>query len=136
MTLVNGPQGGWHIWIAGRMQGLHTEIAAHASARDVRGDVWLAGSNDAPVSLDLSEAGAYDKDACSGDLYGQRAYLDDAALPAWADSMLDLVCYLEDRPIELTLTLTDLATGLTASDTVTTLGALDPANVSYCRERL
>lgn len=135
IVLTNGPQGGWHLWTSARLTGVNPVLSVLGTAKDLETGELLAGSDDLPVTLDLSEpgVGTYDPGSCAGEFYGQFTYLNDAT-PAQDDSYLDLICGLEGHELEFSLTITEEATGETASDTVQVLAKLDQSNVPYCRE--
>jgi hypothetical protein len=135
IMLTNGPQGGWHLWTSGRLTGVNPVLSVMGTVEDLTTGTLLAGGDDLPVTLDLSEAGVgtYAAGTCAGEFYGQLTYLNDA-VPAQDDSYLDLICSLEDHELEFSLSVTEEATGETVSEAVRVLARLDPANVPYCRE--
>jgi hypothetical protein len=133
VTIVNGPQGGWHVWTSGRLTATTSVVLAHASLVGNETGESLAGANDAPWSFDVAEPGlgSWDEATCTGEFYGQFAFVDDVVPPS-AESYLDFICGLENRELTFTLTVTDSLTGEEASDTRTVRAVLDPSNVSYC----
>jgi hypothetical protein len=135
IVLTNGEQGGWHLWTSARVGGVNPVLSVLGTVKDVQTGTMLAGSDDLPVTIDISESGegTYDPASCAGEFYGQFTYLNDAT-PEAGDSYLDLICSMEGRELEFSVTITEEATGETASDTVNVRARLDPGNVPYCRE--
>ena len=136
VTMVNGPQGGWHVWTSGQLVGLGPVVSVLATLVDELSAIPIAGSDDLPVTLDLSEAGTgtFTPGTCEGSFFGQFAYIDDAR-PMGNDSYLDLICMLEGRPLAFSAKVTDEVTGAVVSDSVRVRARLDPKNVPYCRQR-
>lgn len=135
VTLVNGPQGGWHVWTSGLLTGLGPVVSVLATLVDEQSAIPIAGSDDLPVTLDLSEpgTGTFAPDTCAASFFGLFAYIDDAQ-PMGEDSYLDLICMLEGRPLSFSAKVTDEASGAVVTDSVRVRARLDPKNVPYCRQ--
>lgn len=134
VVVVNGPQGGWHVWTSAIVTAssstltVHTTLEAPGFAQHS-----LAGSDDVPWVVDLSApgVGSWDEGTCSGELYGQYTLVNDAVPPG--GSYLDFICGLEGRELVLGGTITD--GDVEAGDSVQVRAQLDPANVSYCHSQ-
>lgn len=133
VVIVNGPQGGWHVWTSGQVTAEAPELMLHSTLEAPGFQQPLAGTDDAPWAIDLSEpaTGSWDPAACAGEFFGQYTLVNDATPPD-GKSYLDFICGLEGRELVLAVTITDPRTGEEASDVRTVRGQLDPANVGYC----
>jgi hypothetical protein len=137
IEMVNGEQGGWHLWTAGRLCNVGPTISVKPVVIEVSRGRALCGTGefDAPVFLDLSipETGNYDAATRTGEFYGVFALLDDmfADLPK-GSSLLDAICTLGGATIDFTIDVTDTETGETVSETTQLPMRLDPDNVADC----
>ena len=125
VTMIHGPQGGWHVW---------TSVITHGSEPEVR----IRPAIEAPdlgirvtdPDLESFVALVYDDAACEGTHWGERAYLDTERDSG--PQGLDFVCGLEGQTFELTVDVADLVSGRSASGTVSVVAALDPIDVAEC----
>lgn len=128
VTMVFGPQGGWHIWFAGDVGGASQNVTVDTRVTQKDTGVVIG---DATVALALRY---FDAEACTGQFAGVYGYLN-AMQPASGSSYLDYICSLEGDTLTLEVTVTDAADGDVGVATVDVRAALDPANVAYCHAR-
>ncbi len=138
VTIVHGPQGGWHIDIAGVAQ--HTSqnvsILTVITAIDQPTPTVMAGAGGSADAALIALA-AYDDALCSGMFWGVRAFLDDFAPPAGSDPQ-EVICALEGERVEIAITVTELpAEGSTSApdsvlSTVLATVELDARDQGYC----
>lgn len=137
IEMVNGEQGGWHLWTAGRLCNVGPTISVKPTVVELGQGRTLCGSGefDTPVFLDLSipETGNYDAGTRTGEFYGLIALLDDmfADMPQ-GTTPLQVICALGGSTIDFTIEVTDTETNETVSQTTTLPMRLDPDNVSQC----
>jgi hypothetical protein len=127
VTMVHGPQGGWHV---------ETAAVVSASAQEVSvmpritvpslGDLQIAGEQQ-PQYLALAD---YDASVCEGRFWGVRAFIDEPDPAPDGVSRQEFICSLEGVELEFSVTVTDLAAGVTAESTVTVIAQLDPSDAS------
>jgi hypothetical protein len=94
----------------------------------------LAGFDNVLV-MDLAEpdaAGAWDPEACTTEVWGQQALLDDF-VPPYEKSMLAMICGLHNALVTFTVEVKDLNGARTASDEVHVRLVLDVDNLRQCR---
>ncbi len=125
VTMVHGPQGGWHIDMAATIRSPTPDVSVHPTASDAAGN-QLAGSAN-PVFLALA---GYNTITCEGKVFGQRALLLDYEPPA--DGMQLYICSLEGQPLTMGMDVVELATGAIASGVMLPTAALDPVDVPVC----
>jgi hypothetical protein len=126
VTMIHGPQGGWHVW---------TSVVTHGSEPEVR----IRPAIEAPdlgirvtdPDLESFVALVYDDAACEGTHWGERAYLDTDRDSG--PKGLEFVCSLDGQNLELTVEVADLVSGRSASGTVSVVAALDPVDVADCQ---
>lgn len=126
VTLVHGPQGGWHIDVAGMVSNTEELVQVDATFVDTSSGTLVAGDQ---TGVRQALVG-WDDTGCSGTFYGVRTFVDDiAANVTQAD-----ICALEGAELELTLTVTALEGDPPAVAEVTTMvtAVLDPADVAPC----
>jgi len=124
VTIVHGPQGGWHIDIAGEVTGT-TDIVEVASV------ITLASSGDAiagdqqPTRIALSD---WDDAGCTGNFFGITTYVDD--IPSTDQQA---ICDMEGETLTIELTVTDLsAPSITITEVLDVTMALDAIDVKPC----
>ncbi len=125
VRLVHGPQGGWHVEVAGLVDQTGPEIAVSPTLTIPDSGLQLAGAQQ-PTFLALD---AYDPQTCSGRFAGVRAYLDDPLPEGSIDQAL--VCGLHGQSLRLSVSAEDLASGAVATAQVTVEAERDPADA--CR---
>jgi hypothetical protein len=138
VEMVNGKQGGWHLWTAGQLCGVGPTIAVDPSVVEVAGGRNLCGSqkSDVPINVNLADNpayGQYDADSRSGTFYNQLALLDDMFedLPP-GTATIDVICALAGAEVDFTIQVTDLESGATDSATTRLTMHLDPQNIPDC----
>ncbi len=125
VTVVHGPQGGWHLWVAGSVTGTAaTSVLVAPQVVVLRDGTQLAGDQE-------PQAVAVTSDGCGGTFYGGFAYLDDYTPDA--GTLLDAICRLEGEALELTVTVTDPATGDTTTTAVEVVAERDPYDEAFCK---
>ena len=124
VTMVHGPQGGWHVWVSFRAHGLGDIVSDRVSLTDVTaGNVLISDytHSEALVGSSYSE--------CSGDCYGKFAYLP-ADDPDTADVDESPPAYRSGHEFLLAVTATDLYDAtLTASASVSVIADCDATDV-------
>lgn len=123
VTMVFGPQGGWHIDVSAHLSGIGPEVELRPAARRVSDGLPLAGDQQA-IFLLLAD---YDATSCTGDAMGIRAFVDDATPDV---PYPDFICSLDGAPIELSLEVSDFGSR-TASDSLVVTARPDPSQVCY-----
>jgi hypothetical protein len=109
-----GPQQGWHLWTAGRLQGLPSpEISFHGYATVVSTGEAFAGFLQPDTTLDLSQpGGSYLPGTCSGTFWGKLTFIDTKySIPAF-------VCELDGEEVDFQLDVVQLGTEAAVSATV------------------
>lgn len=105
ILVVFGPQGGWHIDIAGAVSGTGQEVAVEAPIITLVDEgIQIAGGNEQPTYLPLT---GYDPATCTGTFAGARTFVDDHLPDIPYDAW---VCSLEGDLAEVVLTVSDLNT--------------------------
>lgn len=125
VRLVHGPQGGWHVEVAGVITHTGPEIAVSPTLTVPDSGLQLAGAQQ-PTFLALD---GYDLQTCSGRFAGVRAYLDDPLPEGSIDQAL--ICELHGQSLQLSVSAEDLASGAVATAQVTVEAERDPADA--CR---
>jgi hypothetical protein len=119
VTLVHGPQGGWHVDVSGWVVGTGQVVSVHPSLVRLSDGLALAGEQ-TPQSLALTAT-----EPCGWEFWAVRAFVDDFVDP----DPVGFVCSLAGEPLALTVEVVDLVSGLTLTDTVEVVGASDPLEV-------
>lgn len=116
LTMVHGPQGGWHVLASARFTGVNPIVSIHYTI--------AAGSAEGPIVADNTYRVQIVQDVeCGGYYPGMYGYLDvRALLDGERDTPPEL---LAGEPLFLTLATTDLE-GRVATDTLTGVAGLDP----------
>lgn len=118
VTMVFGPQGGWHIDVAARIDGIGPDVAIRPSASRIADALPLAGDQASSfVALTDYEAGA-----CQGDAIGIRAFLDDATPD---EPYADFICSLDGASLSLVVEVSDFGSR-TATDEIEVIARPDP----------
>jgi hypothetical protein len=102
VTIVYGPQGGWHVWTAGRVTGLGPTLRVLPGLTDLATGTPIAGLADTDDTTILLA----DFDGCSGSFAGQRAIIDDWVPPE--GPLIDYICGLAGTPLRLDLAVAPL----------------------------
>jgi hypothetical protein len=125
VTMVHGPQGGWHIDVAATIRSPTPDVSFHSVVTDEAGN-QLSGSQPA----DLLALASYDPVTCEGLVYGRRALLLDYTPPV--GGLQEFICSLEFTVLTIDVDVVELATGATTEGTMTPSAALDPADEPLC----
>lgn len=129
VTMVHGPQGGWHIW---------TSISAQFAEQDVAllPTITIPSEGDLKISSTTAPgdfvALKYDVDTCTGTYVGQQARLDPSVVAANPDNWQSVVCGWAGETVHLRLDVSDLSDGRTASCEADVVVELDPGDVDVC----
>lgn len=118
VTMVFGPQGGWHVDVAARVTGATADVEVRPTVRRVTDGLQLAGEQAASLLL----LAGHDEETCTGDALGVRAFLDDAApsLP-----YPDFICSLDGSPLEVSVEVSDFA-GRSGDASLEVIARTDP----------
>jgi hypothetical protein len=119
LTIVHGPQGGWHIETAGFVQYSAREISILPVIRTEDGQPVTTNSQP-----EFKALVGYDDATCEGTFFNTRAFV------SWAD-----ICELEGQTLELTLTVGDITSGRETTAVVRFVAALDPIDVELCAQQ-
>lgn len=126
VTMVHGPQGGWHVDVAGRVSGSEPEISVLPAIRSDRLGLRLAGAQP-PNYLALT---GWDEGTCDGTFSAVRAYLDTD--PPDGPTGQDFVCALAGETVTLSVEATGLDGGSEATGEVDVVLALDRLDIPSC----
>jgi hypothetical protein len=135
VTIMHGPQGGWHIETAGYVQHSVQALSLHPKVTAVALGLGLAGTELPDTTADPPEAGdlpefkalAFYSDAtCDGQFWGVRAFVDDVVTPPNGMTYQEFICSLENQELLLEITASDLANGRSVTSSVTVVAQLDP----------
>lgn len=117
VTMVHGPQGGWHVLASARFANLHAIVGIDYVIR--------VAADDTVISDNFYRVQMVRDGACGGYYPGMYGYLDVRALATGdRDTPPEL---LADVPLVLALSATD-AEGRVATDTLAVVAALDPVD--------
>ena len=126
ISMVHGPQGGWHVDTAAMVHGTGDVIQIIPSLILTENGESIAGLEQVPETVAL---GAYDDQTCQGSVIAIRAYVDDVQRdPPYSD----FICTLHGRDVDLTLTVTDVVTGNVGTGSASFRLLRDPADNSLC----
>lgn len=120
VTVVFGPQGGWHVDVAGLVTGTEQIVSVLPSL------TWSAKSQSLTGALAPLTLAQVPTKPCGFTFFGVRAIFDDELLPKDAQAF---VCGLDGEDAELEVTVTDPVTGATATEGVTVTLTRDPKQV-------
>ena len=126
ISMVHGPQGGWHVDTAAMVRGTGDVIQIIPSLILTENDESIAGLEQIPETVAL---GAYDASACEGTVIAIRAYVDDVERDF---PYSDFICMLHGREVEMTLTVTDVVSGEVGTGVATFTLLRDPADNALC----
>ncbi len=118
VTMVHGPQGGWHIGLNAGIRG-NRALVFHPYVERVLSGEQLAGDGNA-YELVLAD---WDGEACTGRMIGMVAYLDD---PEGVNQ--EVICGLVGQQLRLGLTATDPAAQETVEASVLVVAQADPTD--------
>jgi hypothetical protein len=124
ITIVHGPQGGWHVETAGFVERSQREITILPTLRTETGQQITTNSQP-----EFKALVGYDEAVCQGTFYNVRAFVDDTAGPSTAQ---ENICLLEGRTLELSLTVGDIVSDRETTTTVNVVAALDPIDIPVC----
>jgi hypothetical protein len=124
VTMIHGPQGGWHIETAGLVQATAPQVAILPVILTDTGQQITTNSQP-----EFKALVGYDETTCEGTFFNTRAFLDDDAGPGTPE---ENICLLEGRTLELSLTVSDIVNGGEHTATVNVVAALDPIDVEGC----
>ncbi len=117
VVVVGGPQGAWHVDVAGHVANASQEVAVEPVL------TWLDGSPVSGSSVAYVALADYDDPSASGEFFGVRAFLGDA----------DAVCgELDGQALLLTVTVSDLVDGCSVTETLEVVAALDESALYLC----
>ena len=121
VTMVYGPQGGWHIWGSVRVRNTRDVVKIHFTAFDtVSQSIVVDVTNQVAIAME---------DECTGTYTGMYGFLDtDPLAVGELDTPPELLCHHE---LILTMTLTDSA-GRHLEQTRTVTAAPDEADADVC----
>jgi len=126
--VVLGPQGGWHIDLAGSVSGSSGAIEWVPNITATSQMAQLGGGGQEGEEFDLT---GYDASTCSGVFFGGegggRVFIDDVDP---GGNYQQFICTLGGQELEITVTITDRLTGETASDTI--IGNLQVHSSNNC----
>ena len=127
-TLVHGPQGGWHIDVAGSVSGTGALVRVHTSVVDPATGIEIGGpgqENDSAIQL----ASFTD---CTGTFVKSRVFLDDndGGTP-WGQ---DEFCALHGNPIDLSVRVTNLLTEESLVTVLRVIAGRDSVDETNCAQ--
>ncbi len=125
VTIVHGPQGGWHIWVAGALTGTAATSALIAPTVVVLKDGTQLAGDQEPQAVTVTS------DGCGGTFFGGFAYLDDYAPDE--GTLLEAICRLEGEILDLTVAVTDPASGATSTASVEVVAVRDAYDDAFCK---
>ncbi len=130
VTMVHGPQGGWHMDVAGEVQHAVQDVSVLAvvTALDAPTPTVIAGADGGLQYIALA---AYDDESCSGAFWGLRAFVDDFVPPDGIERQ-QVICTRGGQQVEIEITLTEVLDPeftrepRTVTSTIVATAALDP----------
>lgn len=128
-TMVHGPQGGWHMDIAGVVTGSNGVVRVQSFVTADSTSTQIAGAgqeNDTPLQL-----AGYDESICSGSFFKGRTFIDDVDLPS--AEYQGFICNLHNQPLTIEVHITDLKSEETAITTLSATAQIDPNDVPECQ---
>lgn len=128
VTIVFGPQGGWHIDVGGSVTAMNQEVAVTPKVTLVSQATQIAGDQQ-PQYIGLA---SYDDAACTGQFWGIRAFVDDVVTPPLGMSYAEMICTFEGQELTLEVTVEDITTGKTATSSQSVIARLDAAAMAAC----
>jgi hypothetical protein len=128
--MVHGPQGGWHVDTAIRVESTHEIVAATPTITLVATGETISGLQG---DLDFNHTTVFlvlDGE-CSGTLTGLRAFIDDVD-PYSDEDLAEHICDLQGAEVDVGWDITDVTDGREGTATVRATLALDPMDVAPC----
>jgi hypothetical protein len=128
VTLVHGPQGGWHVETGGLVDRSESEVSImpQVTVPDL-GDLRIAGDQE-PTYIALV---GYDDTKCQGTFSDVNAFIDTEAGTTGLDDQA-FICSLVGKTLMVTVTVSDILSGRTGADTVSVIAQPDPVDVDVC----
>jgi hypothetical protein len=126
-NIVFGPQGGFHVDLAGITSGSSNLVGLLPNISRVSDGTQLAGigqENDAPVLL-----AGYDEATCTGTFFKARAFMDDYD---WGGDMWPYMCAVHGEQLDFCLEATDLASGQAVTDCRVGIAQLTDTALTTC----
>lgn len=123
VMMVDGPQSGWHMDVAGLLIDAPEVVQVDVAVFDAQGQVWFGDQATNRIALV-----GWDDSACEGSFYGVRAM----SVPQLD---IDTVCALAGQPATVEVTVTDLFAS-NPEPVTEVLGItfeLDPKDDDLCR---
>jgi hypothetical protein len=117
ITMVHGPQGGWHILGSVRIDAMYQNVEIHYTITDVASG-HVVSDNDYFVQQ-VPVAG------CEGEVIGRYGYLDDYAVLGEADTPWELLACHE---VTLAMSITDRMWKKTVDASIHVIAVPDPAD--------
>jgi hypothetical protein len=130
ITMTHGPQGGWHIDVAGRVGGTEQLVEVDAVFVKTQTSVQIAGDQQ-PGRQALV---AWDDVGCTGDFFGTRVFIDDTTVGLTGEEIFEEICTFDDIDVTMTVTVTVLESDpqVTVTQSMALKLQLDPVDRSYC----
>lgn len=126
VTMVHGPQGGWHVETAGLVANSEAEISILPALRSDSLGIEITGA----LQADYKALVGYDDTACSGTFYNTRAFIETDRDTGPAG--LDFVCGLAGETVTFSVVVEDIVSLRQATAEVQVVLELDPADVPEC----
>ncbi|MEQ1502186.1 MAG: hypothetical protein ABMB14_08140 [Myxococcota bacterium] len=129
VTMVHGPQGGWHVETAGLVTQAQSDVSIHPQilVPDLSG-LMISGTQQASFNALVG----YSDTTCEGTFFGVRSFIDPASDTSWTGTDQEFICSLEGLTLEFSVEVKDIATDRSTTDTVSVIANLDPADVPNC----
>ncbi len=127
VTLVHGPQGGWHIEVSGQVAHTSQEVAILPTITVVSSGDQIAGDQ----NQNLMALSNFDDASCSGEFFGVNALVGD---PHPEDTLPEscYICSLAGELLDLSITVEDFNSGDSVTETVQVIVEPDPGDVEPC----
>lgn len=127
VTLVHGPQGGWHIEVSGQVAHTSQEVAILPTITVVSSGDQIAGDQ----NQNLMALSSFDDASCSGEFFGVNALVGD---PYPGDALPErcYICDLAGELLELSITVEDFNSGDTVTESIQVIVEPDPNDVEPC----
>jgi len=128
-TMIHGPQGGWHMDIAGIVNGSNGVVRVQSFVTVVSTGTLIAGNgqeNDTPLQL-----AGYDEATCDGNFFKGRTFIDDVDIPS--SEYQGFICGLHEEALTIEVHLTDLKTEETVVQSLSATAEIDPTDIPNCQ---
>ena len=119
VTIVHGPQGGWHVEVAGVVSNTGQEVGIQPRIVVLVTDQQIAGEQ----QQTLTALSSYDDASCTGEFFNVDAFVDDVD-----GTNQTRICQLQDQPATLELTVEDFNTGQTVTESISVVLQTDPGD--------